>query len=215
MLYKEDKTKIEPLTESGARYIDFLIPGLIALGIMNSCLWGISYSLIDMRSKKLLRRMVATPMSKVNFIASLYISRMGLGLIESFLLILFARFYFHVHMEGNIFLYLLIFLSGYLAFSGIALLVSSRTSNSQIGNGLINAINMPMMVLSGVFFSYHNFPDWTIPVIRKLPLTMLADSIRGIFVEGAVFKDIAVEMIILSAIGILLSFIGLKIYKWQ
>ena len=193
IVIREDKTRIEPLTETGTRYIDFLVPGLIALGIMNSCLWGICYSLIDMRSKKLLRRMLATPMSKVSFIASHYIARMLLGLIESFILIIFARIYFQIQIEGNILLYFLVFISGYLAFSGLALILSSRTANSQIGNGLITAVNMPMMVLSGIFFSYHNFPDWTIPIIRKLPLTMVADSIRSIFIEGAVLKDIGFE----------------------
>jgi len=106
------------------------------------------------------------------------------------------------------------FLAGNIFFMGIAVLISSRTSNSNIGNGLINFVSMPMTILSGIFFSYHNFPEAVIPVIQKLPLTILTDSIRSIFIEGAGIKEILPEFLVLSGFGLLLSFIGLRIFKW-
>ena len=206
--------KVVPLTQSGTRYIDFLIPGLLAMGVMMSCMWGISYSLIDKRVKKLLRRMVATPMKKSMFLWGQFLARLSLGFFEAGLLIAFALFYFDVVIEGDILALIVIFIAGNLAFTGLAILVSSRTSKPQVGNGMINAIVMPMMVMSGVFFSYHNFPDWAISFIQVLPLTLLADNIRSVFIEGAGLAEVGIPALILSAMGLVLSSVGLRIYKW-
>jgi len=212
--YSSHQDEIRPLTISGTRYIDFLIPGLIAMGIMMSSSWGISYTLIDRRSKKLLRRMVATPMKKTNLLTALITARFCMNIIEAVLLFFFAWLYFGIHIQGSIPALILLFIAGNLAFAGISVLLSSHTSNPEIGNGLINAIVTPMMVLSGIFFSYQHFPDWTIPIIRHLPLTMLADGIRSIFNEGAGVMQIWKETLILSIMGIVTYLIGLKIFKW-
>jgi ABC-2 type transport system permease protein len=208
------RSSIMPITTKGNRYIDFLIPGLIAMGIMNSCLWGISWNLIEFRMKKLLRRMVATPMRKQDFLLSNLITRTLIGAFETSMLLLFAFLYFRISLEGSILALMLIYFAGILAFAGIAIMVSARTANSQIGNGLINAVTLPMMILSGIFFSYHNFPDWCIPFIKYLPLTLLADSIRSIFIEGAGLKDIMMPFLVLTLTGVVTFFAGLKIYKW-
>jgi ABC-2 type transport system permease protein len=207
--------EIKPLTVSGTRYIDFLIPGLIAMGIMMSSLWGISYSIIEKRSRKLLRRMVATPMKKSHWLIALITVRTAMSLVEGILLFLFAYLVFDFQMQGSWLALLTIFISGSIAFAGISVLISSRTSKTEIGNGLINVVNMPMMVLSGIFFSYHNFPDWCIPYIQKLPLTIMADDMRSVFIEGAGFADISIHSLILATTGIVLFAIGLKIFKWH
>ena len=206
---------IEPLTITGTRYIDFLVPGLIAMGVMMSCMWGLSYGMIDKRSKKLLRRMVATPMKKSYFLIALITVRVAMNVIESVLLLLFAWLVFGITIQGSIPALLLIFIAGNMAFAGIAVFISSHTSNTEIGNGLINAIVMPMMVLSGVFFSYHNFPDWSIPVIQKLPLTLLADGMRSIFIEGAGFIETIVPFLIMVATGLVFFVAGMRIFKWH
>jgi ABC-type multidrug transport system permease subunit len=206
---------INPLTLTGTRYIDFLIPGLIVMNVMMSCMWGISYGIIDRRSKKLLRRMVATPMKKSYFLLSLITVRFAMNFVESGLLVLFAWFAFNISIQGNYAALLAIFMAGNFAFAGIAIFISSYTANTEVGNGLINAVVMPMMVLSGVFFSYHNFPDWSIPVIQKLPLTMLADGIRSIFNEGAGFGEIYLPFGILTLSGIVFFSLGLKIFRWH
>lgn len=106
-------------------------------------------------------------------------------------------------------------MAGNFAFAGLAIFISSHTANTEVGNGLINAVVMPMMVLSGVFFSYHNFPDWSIPFIQKLPLTILADGIRSIFNEGAGADDIFLPFAVLTSIGILFFSLGLKLFRWH
>jgi ABC-type multidrug transport system permease subunit len=205
---------IEPLTVSGTRYIDFLVPGLIAMGIMMSSLWGMSYGVVEKRSKKLLRRMVATPMKKSHFLIALMTVRTAMNFIEGGLLFLFAYLVFHITIQGNVPALVLIFLSGNVAFAGIAILTSARTGNTEIANGLINLVSLPMMVLSGIFFSYHNFPEWSLPYIQKLPLTMLADGMRSIFIEGAGYAGIAFPSIVLALLGVACFAAGLKIFRW-
>ncbi len=211
----EGNDNIYALTVRGTRYIDFLVPGLIAMGIMMSCLWGISYGVIEKRSQKLLRRMIATPMKKSHFLVSLMSVRIALNLIESTLLFIFAYLVFDISIQGNPAALFLVFFAGNIAFSGIAVFVCSRTGKTETGNGLINVVVMPMMVLSGIFFSYHNFPEWSHPVIRKLPLTLLADGLRTIFIEGAGFTEACFPAVILTAIGLLFFTAGLKIFKWH
>ena len=208
-------TEIKPLTVTGTRYIDFLVPGLIAMGVMMSSMWGISYGIIEKRSKKLLRRLVATPMKKSYFLIALITVRIAMNFIESFVLFLFALFAFKMNIQGNISALILMFLAGNIAFAGIAVFVSSHTSNTEVGNGLINFVVFPMMVLSGIFFSYQNFPEWSLPVIKNLPLTMLTDGIRSIFNEGAGFHEVTIPILILLATGTLFFSVGLKIFKWH
>jgi ABC-type multidrug transport system permease subunit len=207
-------TSINPLKTYGTRYIDFLIPGMIALGIMNSCIWGIGWTLVESRMKKLLRRMVATPLKKSVFFTSHMVVRIILGTLETILLILFSYFYFGIRITGSIPAFFTVFLAGIFAFAGIAILMASRTSKTEVANGLVNAVTLPMMILSGIFFNYHNFPDWAVPIIQALPLTLVADSIRSIFIEGAGLMEVLRPVVILCAIGLVTFTVGLRVFKW-
>jgi len=147
----QNTESIRPLKTLGMRYIDFLIPGLMTLGVMMSIMWGVCYSLMEKRSKKLLRRMVATPMRKTDFMTSYWASRLILTLFDTVVLLIFSYYFFGVHVQGSLAALVLIFLAGNIAFFGMAILISSRTANTQVGNGLISLITTPMMVLSGIF----------------------------------------------------------------
>ncbi len=207
--------QVRALTLKGTRYIDFLIPGLMAMGVMMSTMWGLSYGLIEKRSKKLIRRMVATPMRKSYFLFSIITVRTAMNLIEALLLFLFSWLSFGFTLTGNPLALFVLILAGNFSFAGLSIFLSSRTSSTEVGNGVINLVVMPMMIGSGIFFSYHNFPDWLVPVIQKLPLTMLADGMRSIFLEGAGFSETAAASLILAGSGVLFFLAGLKIYKWH
>ena len=207
--------ELSPLTLKGVRYIDFLAPGLIAFGLMSSLLWGVCYTIIECRSQKLLRRMIATPMKKSNFLISIIFVRTMMNVLESLILFFFVAILFDIKIQGNIAALTVIFFAGNISFAGIAVLLSSRTSKTEAGTGLINAVQMPMMLLSGIFFSYHNFPDWSLGAIKLLPLTALTDSMRSIFNEGAGFTEIIIPTIALSALGIICFYVGIKMFKWQ
>jgi ABC-type multidrug transport system permease subunit len=215
LIIRPSETEIQPLNVTGTRYIDFLVPGLICMGVMMSSMWGVSYDIIEKRSKKLLRRMVATPMKRSNFLVALITVRISMNFVESSLLFLFACWAFHITIQGSIPALLMFFTCGNIAFAGIAVFLSCNTAKTEIGNGLINLVSMPMMVLSGIFFSYHNFPAWSIPVIQKFPLTMMADGIRSIFIEGAGFGEILLPSAIMLIIGVVFFTAGLKLFKWH
>ncbi|HAZ13134.1 MAG: hypothetical protein A2X86_15330 [Bdellovibrionales bacterium GWA2_49_15] len=213
-LSQSSNERVNPINVPGTRYVDFLIPGLLGMGIMMSCMWGISYSLIERRSKKLLRRLLATPMRRSSYLFSQILSRMMIGFIEATILILFSVYYFKFQISSSFFSVFLVFLAGNWAFSGLSIFTASRTTSIDIGTGIINVVTTPMMVLSGVFFSYHNFPEWARPVIKFLPLTLLIDTLRRIMLEEPNLMSVSREILILATFGTVCFVSGLKIFKW-
>jgi ABC-2 type transport system permease protein len=207
--------EIKPLTVKGTRYIDFLVPGLICMGVMMSSMWGISYGIIEKRSKKLLRRLVATPMKKSYFLIALISVRVFMNLFESAVLLIFSIIAFKMTIQGSIPALIMVYLAGNIAFAGIAVFASCHTSNTEVGNGIINFVVFPLMILSGIFFSYQNFPEWSLPVIRNLPLTMLTDGVRSIINEGAGYTEVGFPILIMLATGVFFFSVGLKLFKWH
>ncbi|MCL2727494.1 MAG: ABC transporter permease [Bacteroidales bacterium] len=207
--------QISPLTLKGVRYIDFFIPGLIAFGLMSSLLWGISYTIIECRSQRLLRRLIASPMRKSNYLIAIMFVRIVMNVAEALILLFFAWLLFDVYIQGSIGAFALLFVAGNVAFTGVAVLLSCRTSKTESGTGLINLVQMPMMLLSGIFFSYHNFPEWSIGAIKLLPLTALADGFRAIFNEGAGWLQVATPTAALFVLGAVCFVAGMRWFKWQ
>jgi ABC-type multidrug transport system permease subunit len=205
---------VRAVSTPGSRYIDFLIPGMIAFGLMNSCIWGIGWNLIELRIKKLLRRMIATPMSKAEFLLAQFTTRLLITLFENILLVLLAYLLFDFRIYGNLASVLLLFIAGNIAFGGIAILVAARPEKNQVGSGIINFVTLAMTILSGVFFSYTNFPEWAVNIIRYIPLTLLADSLRSVLNEGATIMEIAIPISLLLGYGALSFVVGLRVFKW-
>ncbi|MBV9948195.1 MAG: ABC transporter permease, partial [Myxococcales bacterium] len=184
---RADVTRVadERVTEPGARYIDFLIPGLVGLNLMSSGMWGIGYAIVEMRTKKLVKRMLATPMRRSDFLLSFILMRGVFVVIEAPVLFGFGWLAFGVRVSGSIPLLLGACLLGAATFGGLGLLVASRAENTQTAGGLMNLVMMPMFICSGVFFSTANFPDAMQPALRALPLTALNDALRVIVNDGA------------------------------
>lgn len=203
------------VTEPGARYIDFLVPGLIGFGLMSTGLWGIGFSLAEMRTKKLLKRLMATPMRRSDFLFSFLIVRAFLLLTELPPLLLFARFVFDVRIEGSILSLGAISLVGGLAFAVMGLLIASRAENPQVVSGLINVVSFPMYLCSGVFFSSAKFPEALQPFIRALPLTALNDALRAVMIDGASLASVAGEVGICAAWGVGCFVLALRLFKWR
>ena len=212
---KTEPVNPKTIQSKGNRYIDFLVPGLIALTILNSCFWGVGWGLIELRVKKLLRRMIATPMSRFDFMLSFAFVRIFLGVFEFFILYGFAYYYFDVTVQGSWAGLLLIFIVGNISFTGMSILAASRPNNTRIGNGVLNAITIPMTILSGIFFSYHSLPDFAVWVIQLMPLTTLADALRSLFNEGSTLLDMIRPAVILTLEGIVSFVLGIRFFKWQ
>jgi len=213
---RTDPTRVadERVTEPGARYIDFLIPGLIGLTLMSSSMWGIGYVIVELRTKKLVKRMLATPMRRGDFLISFVLMRALFVLIEVPVLAGFGWIAFGVRVTGSPLLLLAISLLGAFAFAGLGLLVASRAQNVQTVGGLMNLVMMPMFVGSGVFFSASNFPDALQPFLRTLPLTALNDALRAVVNEGAGAGAVARPMLILAVCGGVSFAAAVKLFRW-
>lgn len=203
------------IVEPGARYIDFLVPGLIGFGLMSTGLWGIGFSLSEMRTKKLLKRLMATPMRRTDFLFSFLLVRSVLLLSELPPLLLFSHFVFDVHIEGSILALVLISLVGGITFAVLGLLLASRAENPQVVSGLINVVSFPMYLCSGVFFSSARFPDVMQPYLRALPLTALNDALRGVMIDGASLASVAPQIGITAAWGVACFVLALRLFKWR
>ncbi|MES2201000.1 MAG: ABC transporter permease [candidate division FCPU426 bacterium] len=203
-----------PLDTRGSRYIDFLLPGLMAFSIINSCLWGVAWVLIDYRQKKFMRRMVATPMSRGQFFMALFIGRCCLVTIETCTLLAFGFIAFHFSLQGDPLAFALVMLAGVIAFFGLGALISCRTSNSQVGAGLINATTLPMMLISGIFFSYERFPEAAQPYLRMFPPTMMVDALRAVANEGAGVARVLPTALALSVMGLLCMAAARRFFRW-
>ena len=165
------------VTEPGGRYIDFLVPGLLGINLLGGGLFGVGFVAADLRVRKLLKRFLATPMRRSDFLLSLMLSRLIFTLIDIALLLGVAYWAFDIRVRGNPLAFLVLIAAGGVSFAGLGLLVGSRARTIETVAGLVNAVMLPMYVLSGVFFSAARFPDWMQPFIRVLPLTALNDGL--------------------------------------
>ena len=204
-----------PVTEPGSRYVDFLLPGLIGMNIMSSGMWGIGYVIVEDRTRKLLKRMLATPMKRSHFLLSFVLMRVLFLAIELPVLLLFGWLAFSITIRGSVLLLGLLTLLGAFAFSGLGLLVASRARNTHAVTGLINLVMMPMFILSGVFFSSANFPAVMQPFIKVLPLTALIDGMRAIINEGAGVATIAPQAGILAATAVVTFLAAVRLFRWS
>jgi ABC-2 type transport system permease protein len=207
--------RVQHVTEQGSRYVDFLVPGLLGMNLMGTGMWGIGFSVVNARLKKLLKRLIATPMRKSHYLLAQLLMRMAFLVLEVGLLILFAWLVFDVRIRGSFALFALICLLGGTAFAGIGLLVASRAKTLEAVSGLMNLVMVPMWICSGVFFSYERFPDAAKPFIRALPLTALNDALRGVMNDGATLVQVMPQLANLLIWSVLAYLVGLKIFRWQ
>jgi ABC-2 type transport system permease protein len=207
-------TASQPSSEPGSRYIDFLIPGLIGMSLMNSGMWGIGFSLVDMRQRKLMKRFVATPMRRSDFLLAVMSSRLVLMVTEVGVLLVFGMLVFHMPVAGSMLSLLILGSIGAVAFGGVGLLTACRAQKVETASGLINVVMMPMWIFSGVFFSYEHFPAMAQPFIKALPLTALNDALRATILEGASLPSQSVRLLILALWGGISFVLALRWFRW-
>jgi len=207
-------TSSQASSEPGSRYIDFLIPGLLGMNLMNSGMWGIGFALVEMRQRKLLKRFVATPMRRSDFLLALTSSRIVLMLLEVGLLLGFGGLVFHMQVLGSVFTIVFLGAIGAVAFGGLGLLTASRAQKIESVSGLMNLVMMPMWIFSGVFFSYERFPAVVHPLIKMLPLTALNDALRATILEGASLTAQSGRLLVLVLWGGISFALALRWFRW-
>jgi ABC-type multidrug transport system permease subunit len=209
------KFDVEQLDAPGSRYIDFLVPGMLAMNLMSGGLWGVGFGIVDMRVRKLLKRLMATPMPKSYFLLSLMFVRLLFGVCEQAFILLFGYFVFNVHCQGSYFDLILVLFIGGTSFVGIGLLVASRAQSIEAVSGLMNLTMIPMWILGGIFFNNERFPELIQPIIKILPIVSVVDSIRDVMLDGKSIVDLTKPLLITAAWGIGSFLIAAKIFRWK
>lgn len=201
--------------EPGSRYIDFLLPGLLGMNLMGSGIWGLGFAIVDARRKKLMKRLIATPMPRHYYLLSYLLSRLGMLVVEVVVLAGFGVWVFKVPMRGSWAGLFLLCIIGSLAFSAIGLLIASRAQTMEAASGLMNLVMMPMWVVSGVFFSSERFPNAIQPVLHALPLTALIDALRAYMLQGTPVVSLGTQLAILSLWLVGCFVLALKLFRWR
>jgi ABC-2 type transport system permease protein len=204
-----------PVVSTGSRYIDWLVPGLLGMTIMQTGLWGVGFSIVQSRTRKLLKRLVATPMRRSDYLLAQILARLVFLAIEAGVLLGFGRLVFGVPMRGSWLLIAVTIVVGALSFAGIGLLAASRARTVEGLSGMLNLVILPMWIVSGVFFASSNFPDPLQPYIRALPLTALNDALRAVMLEGASARMVAGELALLGVWGGGSFAAALRLFRWM
>lgn len=199
----------------GSRYIDWLIPGLLGMNIMGSGLWGIGFSIVHARTRKLLKWLMATPMRRAHYLLSHMLARVVFLVLEVSTLLGFAWLVFDVPMRGSVPALACVSLVGACSFGGLGLLLASRARTIEAVSGMMNFVTVPMWILSGVFFPASNFPDAAQPLIRALPLTALNEALRAVMMDGVSVMALGVQMAVLAVWGGVCFSVALKIFRWR
>ena len=201
--------------ETGSRYIDFVVPGLLGMNLMGSAMWGLGFAIVDARQKKLLKRMVASPMPRWQYLASFLLSRLVMLVIEIVVFLGFASMVFGVPFRGSLWQLGFLCVLTSLAFSALGLLVASRARTTEAVSGLMNLVMLPMWILSGIFFSASRFPAVIQPLVRALPLTAAIDAMRGNMLQGMGLGQLAAQVGLLLAWFAVPFAVSLRIFRWR
>jgi ABC-type multidrug transport system permease subunit len=208
-------TRTREMTEKGSRYIDFLIPGLLGMNLMGTGMWGIGFYVVSARSRRLLKRLVATPMRRSHYLLSQMTGRLIFLIFEVGVLVLFARFAFDVPQRGSWLALGLVSVLGATTFGGLGLLVAARPKTIEGVSGLMNFVMMPMWICSGIFFSTSRFPDIVQPLVQALPLTAVNDALRAVMLDGASLAAVSGELLLAAAWGAAAFGAALALFRWQ
>jgi ABC-type multidrug transport system permease subunit len=201
--------------ETGSRYIDFVVPGLLGMNLMGSAIWGLSFTIVEARQKKLLKRMIASPMPRWQYLMAFLLSRLLMLVLEVVAFLGFSRLVFGVPFNGSLIELALLCTLTSLAFCSLGLLLASRARTMEAASGLTNLAMLPMWILSGVFFSASRFPAVIQPFVHALPLTAAIDAIRGNMLQGMHISQLYTPVGILLAWLIVPFVIALKIFRWR
>lgn len=201
--------------EPGGRYVDFLVPGLLGMGLMGGGLWGVGFAIVDMRIRKLLKRFMATPMKRTDFLMAMMLSRLVFMVPQILILLAFSYIIFGVQIFGSYLALVVIVLLGAIEFAGIGLLIGARAQTMESVSGLMNLVMLPMYTLCGIFFSYENFPEVVHPFIKWLPLTPVIDALRAVMLDGETLWQQGPELLVISVWAAVSFIIALLIFRWN
>ena len=211
----ESSIEKQEVTGEAVGYADWLLPGILAMNMMFSCLFGVGYVIVRYRKNGFLKRLSATPLTSFEFIAAQVASRLVLILLITSFIYVGTHLLLDTQMEGNYFTLFLIAVVGAISLVSLGLVVSARVTSEELAGGLLNLINWPMMMLSGVWFSLEGAPDAVQMVANIFPLTHVLNSARAVMLDGATLVDVGPSLIALTALSAVFFAIGAKVFRWE
>jgi ABC-2 type transport system permease protein len=196
-------------------YIDFFIPGILAMSLMNSGVIGLSTAFVTYRERGILRRIKVTPFPLTNFILARIISQLLIAVAQAVILTGIGMALFGLHLDGSLLLALLVVIVGALVFLAIGFAISGFAKNAEAAASYANLITFPMLFLSGVFFSIDSAPAWIQPITKVLPLAYLVDALRDVMTKGRGFSAIWIDLVVLLGVFAAAMIFAVRFFKWD
>ena len=196
-------------------YIDFLMPGILAMSLMQLGMFGTAQPLVSLREEGVLRRLGATPLPRWHLLTSQILMRVTIGLLQTALIVGLSIAFFHVQVQGNWAVLVGLVLLGALTFVGFGYLIAAVSRTVEAAGGISSAVNFPMMFLSGVFFPLASLPAFLTPIVRAMPLTYLADAFRQVSVGSVPDFPIGVDVAVLAAWALVCALLASRLFKWE
>lgn len=215
LLGPPDSLHKETVSGRPIRYVDWVLPGVLALNVMFSSLWGVGWVIVRYRKNGVLRRLRATPLTAAEFLTAQILSRLLVTATVTMIVFLGTHMLLDFPMRGSLPALALVFLAGSVSLISLGLAVATRIRNEELADGLLNLISWPMIVLSGIWFSLEGTNIWAQRIAESLPLTHMVDAARRVMLDGAGIADVAFEIGLLAGIGLILLALSSRAFRWQ
>lgn len=196
------------------RYVDWVLPGILGMNIMFSCLFGVGYVVVRYRKNGFLKRLRATPLRSIEFVIAQVASRMMLILLITSFVYAGTKFFLDTRMDGNYLTLIIILIVGATALISMGLMIAARVTSEELAGGLLNMVTWPMMMLSGVWFSLEGANETVKQIANAFPLTHILDAARAVMLDGAGLVEIAPQLIILASMSAVFLAVGAFIFRW-
>ncbi len=219
-LLQSDKTasyglQKSQITGDAVRYVDWVLPGILGMNMMFSCLFGVGYVVVRYRKNGFLKRLRATPLRAIEFVIAQVASRLMLIMLITSFVYAGTKYFLDTRMDGSYLALFLIAFVGAIALLSMGLLVAARITSEELAGGLLNLITWPMMLLSGVWFSLEGADAWVRQVAKIFPLTHILDSARAVMLDGATLLDVTPALISLSVMSVVFLGLGAAMFRWR
>jgi ABC-2 type transport system permease protein len=205
----------QSVVSSDLSAIDFLLPGIVGMSLMQLGLFATANVLVELREKQVLRRLGATPLSRTTLLASQVLFRLSIGLVQTLSILLVGTVFFHIHLQSNLLVLIGVILLGALMFVALGYLISGLARSQDSVSAITNLVQFPMLFLSGIFFPIEVMPQWIRPVVNLIPLTYLADMLRQVMVGATPAFPMWVDLGIVSAWLVVCAVLALKFFRWE
>lgn len=205
----------QPVNSRNLSYIDFLVPGVIAMSIMQTGLFSVAFSFVAYKQQGILRRLMATPMRVPDFLLSRIVTYLVMAVVQMAILIGLGLLLYKLHFVGNVGYLIIVGFVGAAIFMAVGFTISGFARDEGAVAAIANLISFPMMFLSGVFFSLSNEPNWLQPITRLLPLTFLADALRSISLNGADLWTVRSDLLGLAVWLVVTLTLAMRLFRWE